>query len=142
MMQLYTHHWHVAVTRPEHRDGCEDRSFEDVDSAVDYAGRRRDGLLRDGHTMTEVDRPDDDVSGVIQRYQDTEQGGHPAMVEVRPCHRAGCLPERSRERLGAVGETLPPELQDRPVQLLNAGGLGGPLQTVNRSVRVVAGPLG
>lgn len=141
-MQLYTHHWHVAVTRPEHRGGCEDQSFEDVESAVDYANRRVDGFLHDGHTMTEVDRPDDDVSGVIQRHQDTEQEPRPATVEVRPCHRVGCLPERSRERLGAVGGTLPPQADDYPIDVLSTGGLRRSFRAVNRSGRPLGGPLG
>jgi hypothetical protein len=140
MMQLYTHHWHVAVTSPEDCQGCQDQSFEDVDSAVDYANETRDTLAGEGHTMTEVDRPDDDVSGVIQRYQATEEeeDATPALVEVRPCHQAGCLPEGAHDRLRAVDGTLPPPAGNHPIHMLNVGGANRP----TRSFRLVAGPLG
>ncbi len=138
MMQLHTHHWHVSVTCPEYRDVCEDQSFEDVDSALDYAGQTRDTFTEDGHTMTEVDRPDDDVSGVIQRYQATEETATPALVEVRPCHQAACLPERAGDPGGVAGDAVPPTAGNHPIHMLNVGGSARP----TRSFRLVLGPLG
>jgi hypothetical protein len=139
MMQLHTHHWHVAVTSPEDRQGCQDQSFEDVDRAVDYANQTRNTLAEGGHPMTEVDRPDDDVSGVIQRFQGTEEAdATPALVEVRPCHKAGCLPEEARDHLGVVDGRLPPPAGNHPIHMLNIGGADRP----TRSFRLVAGPLG
>jgi hypothetical protein len=96
MMQPHAQHWHVAVTYPEYQDGYEDQPFEDVDVALDYANQTRDTFREDGHRVTEVDRPEDDVSGVIQRYRATEEeDATVATVEVRPCRQAGCLSGRS-----------------------------------------------
>jgi hypothetical protein len=138
MMQLHTHHWHVSITCPEYRECGEDQSFEDVDSALEYADHTRDTLTEDGHTMTEVDRPDDDVSGVIQRYQDTDEAATPALVEVRPCHQAACLPEGSPEPGGVAADTVPPAAGNHAIHMLNVGGPTRP----TRSFRLVAGPLG
>src|SRR5437016_2811411 len=99
-MQLDTQHWHVAVTYPGHRDGNEDQPFEDVDRALDYANETWDTFREDGHQVTKVDRPGDDRTGVIERYQAADgKGGTVAVVEVRPCYKDGCLsppPFRSR----------------------------------------------
>ena len=140
MMQLHTQHWHVAVTSPEDRQGCQDQSFEDVESAVDYANQTRDTLAEGGHRMTEVDRPDDDVSGVIQRFQATEEvDAKPALVEVRPCHQAGCVPDEARDNpLRVIDRTLPPPSGNHPIHMLNVGGANRP----TRSFRLAAGPLG
>lgn len=91
MIQLETQHWHVAVTYPAYRHGVEEQPFEDVDSALDYARQTRDTLQSDGHRVTEVDSPEDDVAGVIQSYHASEAAGATvAIVQVRACHREWC----------------------------------------------------
>lgn len=91
MIELQTRHWHVAVTYPTHRDGYEEQPFEDVDTALDYANQTRETLQSDGHQVIEVDSPEDDEAGVIQRYHAHKQeGATVAIVQVRACHREWC----------------------------------------------------
>jgi hypothetical protein len=100
VMRAVTQHWHVAVVYFGYRDGYEDQPFEDVDSALDYANQTWDTFREDGLQVTEVDNPDDDQAGVIERYRADEGEATVAVVEVRPCHDRGCLgprpPFRSR----------------------------------------------
>jgi hypothetical protein len=92
VMQLGSQHWHVAVTYPGYHDGFEDQPFQNVDSALDYANQTWDTFRQDGHQVTELDRPDDDRTGVIERYLAADrEGGTVAVVEVRPCYKDGCL---------------------------------------------------
>ena len=99
-MRAETQHWHVAVVYFGYRDGYEDQPFEDVDSALDYANQTWDAFREDGLQVTEVDSPDDDQAGVIERYRADEGEATVAVVEVRPCHEGDCLgprpPFRSR----------------------------------------------
>jgi hypothetical protein len=128
MTQLHTQHWHAAVTYPGYQDGYDDRPFEDIDNALDYANQARDAFLEDGHSVTEVDRPEDDVSGVIQRYQAAEEeAATVAAVEVRPCHAGGCLPGRSFDFLPVdVAESCPTHMLDPGVP--KRGGRGHHLE--------------
>jgi hypothetical protein len=124
IMQLATQHWHVAVTYPGYEDGYEDQPFEDIDGALDYANQTRDTFREDGHRVTEVDRPDDDVAGVIQRYQATEEEDETvAVVEVRPCHQGGCLPGHPvPDSLPVyVADSSPPLIESYPIQTLDVG---------------------
>jgi hypothetical protein len=94
MTQLDTQHWHVEMTFPGHRKAYENDSFNDIESAVGYADQARDNLRQSGHQVTEVDRPDDDVAGVVQRYRArSKRGDTAAIIEVRPCYQERCLPD-------------------------------------------------
>jgi hypothetical protein len=124
MMQLDTQHWHVAVTYPGYRDGYEDQPFEDVDGALDYANQTRDTFREDGHRVTEVDRSDDDLAGVIQRYQATEEEDETvAVIEVRPCHQRECLPgHQAPDSLPVyAADHLPSLAESYPTQMLDVG---------------------
>jgi hypothetical protein len=140
-MQLHTQHWHVGVTYPGYRDGYEDLAFEEIDAALDYANQARDTFREDGHTVTEVDTPEDDVAGVIRRYEATEdKDAMVAVVEVRPCHQIGCLRGQSTETLPAeAAGNWPPLVQSRPVQALVIGGSRRAGRGVDRAFRLVAG---
>jgi hypothetical protein len=124
MTKLSTQHWHVGVTFPGYRDGYEDQPFEDVDGALDYANQTRDAFRQDGHVVTEVDRPDDDAAGVIQRYRATEEEDETvALVEVRPCHHAGCLLGQPADSLlDQFADSPPLSVESYPADVLNIGG--------------------
>jgi hypothetical protein len=141
LMQLYTQHWHVAVTYPGCRDGYEDRPFEDIDGALDYANQAGDTFREDGHTVTEVDTPEDDVAGVIRRYEATEEEDDTvAVVEVRPCHQVSCLRGQPTDALPAeAAGNWPPLVQSRPVQALVIGGSRRAGRQVGEALRLVAG---
>jgi hypothetical protein len=140
LMQLHTQHWHVAVTYPGYRDGYEDRAFEDIDGALDYANQAQDTFREDGHTVTEVDSPEDDVAGVIRRYEATEEKDATiAVVEVRPCHQATCLPGRSTDaRPAEAAGSWPPLVQSRPVQASVVGSSTRAGRSADRALRLVA----
>jgi hypothetical protein len=104
-MQLDTQHWHVAVVYPGHSRSDLDRPFEDIEDALEYADRALERRMGSDHTVTEMDRPDDDRAGVVQRHRAADGVGETiAVVEVRPCFERGCLqqplPFRSRRRGG------------------------------------------
>jgi hypothetical protein len=114
VMKVDAQHWHVAVTYFGYRDGYEDQPFADVDSALDYANQTWDTFREDGLQLTEVDRPDDDRVGVIERYQAEEGEATVAVVEVRPCYKEGCLepepPFRSRSAPASPAWSSPGQL--------------------------------
>ena len=90
-MEQTAQHWHVAVAYPGYPDGDEELAFRHLDHALDYAAQTQDMFRRDGHTVTEVETPSDDRTGVVQRYHVVDQpGGTPvALIEVRACHEPG-----------------------------------------------------
>jgi hypothetical protein len=106
VMQAVTQHWHVGVVYFGYRDGYEDQPFEDVESALDYANQTWDTFREDGLQVTEVDSPDDDRAGVIERYRAEEGEATIAVVEVKPCHDRSCLgPRPFRSRSTPLGPT-------------------------------------
>jgi hypothetical protein len=123
MPQLRTQHWHVAVRYPDYQDGYEDQPFEEIDGALDYANETRETFREDGHRVAEVDRPEDDVAGVIQRYQATEEeGATVAIIEVRPCHQEHCLPRREAHPLPfEVADSWQPLVESYPSQMPDIG---------------------
>jgi hypothetical protein len=74
--------------------------------------------------VTEVDRPDDDAAGVIQRYMATEEEDETvALVEVRPCHHAGCLLGQPADSLlDQFADSPPLSVESYPADVLNIGG--------------------
>jgi hypothetical protein len=90
----------LVSSSPRYQDGYVDQPFADVDGALDYADQTRDGFRKDGHKVTEVDRREDDKSGVIERYRAADgEGATVAIVVVRPCYKGRCLLERSYHSL-------------------------------------------
>ena len=91
-MEQEAQHWHVVVSYPGYPDGDEDLPFRHVDHALHYAAETGDMFKRDGHRVTEVEAPEDDRIGVIQRYHVSDEEGAPvALIEVRPCHQPSHL---------------------------------------------------
>ena len=80
-------HWHVAISCPGLEDGSEERMFQDLHFAIDWANEVRLTLLELAHeSSTEVTDGRDRREGVIRRYYVSDEYGAPvAIIEVRSC---------------------------------------------------------
>ena len=80
-------HWHVTVTYPGVERGSEERVFEDLHLALDWANDVRRALVTLAHeSSTEVTEGRDRQEGVIRRYYVSDDFGAPfAIIEVLSC---------------------------------------------------------